>query len=265
MTLRLSNAPNARDLGGHLATDGRRVRRNVLFRSDSLHRLSEADLAVVAGLRLACVIDLRSTDEVARSGADKLPSPGPRLVELPIADLDLFAVITDALSRGGDGTELDFLGEQAPGGGAPAMMTQLYRRFVSGDALRAAFAQAVRLVAAAENLPLLFHCTVGKDRTGWLAAVVLSALNVPRDVIMADYVRTNEFSHEFVDLVVSLLEGRVSDPRVVVPLLEARPAYLEAAFAEAELCYGGMDGYLREGLGVDDDLLAALRANLLEP
>lgn len=159
MTLRLSNAPNARDLGGHLTTDGRRVRRNVLFRSDSLHRLSEADLAVVAGLRLACVIDLRSTDEVARSGADKLPSPGPRLVELPIADLDLFAVITDALSRGGDGTELDFLGEQAPGGGAPAMMTQLYRRFVSGDALRAAFAQAVRLVAAAENLPLLFHCT----------------------------------------------------------------------------------------------------------
>lgn len=95
--------------------------------------------------------------------------------------------------------------------------------------------------------------------------MVLSALNVPRDVIMADYVRTNEFSHEFVDLVVSLLEGRVSDPRVVVPLLEARPAYLEAAFAEAELCYGGMDGYLREGLGVDDDLLAALRANLLEP
>ena len=265
MTLRLSNAPNARDLGGHLTGDGRRVRRNLLFRSDSLHRLSEADLEVVASLKLACVIDFRSPEEVARSGADKLPTPGPRLVELPIVDLDLFGVIMDAMSRGGDGTELDFLREDAPDGGAPAMMAELYRRFVSGEAIRAAFARALRLVAAAENLPLLFHCTVGKDRTGWLAAVVLSALNVPRDVIMADYVRTNEFSHEFVDLVVSLLEGRVSDPRVVVPLLEARPAYLEAAFAEAELCYGGMDGYLREGLGVDDDLLAALRANLLEP
>jgi protein-tyrosine phosphatase len=82
---------------------------------------------------------------------------------------------------------------------------------------------------------------------------------------MADYVRTNEFSREFVDLVVSLLDGRVSDPQVVVPMLEARPAYLEAAFAEADRRYGGMAGYLRDGLGVDDELLASLRANLLEP
>ncbi|MBX6750796.1 MAG: tyrosine-protein phosphatase [Micromonosporaceae bacterium] len=265
MTLRLSNAPNARDLGGHLTGDGRRVRRHVLFRADALHRLSEADLEVVARLKLACVIDFRSPAEVARSGADRLPVPGPRLVELPIVDLDLFGVITDALSRGGDGTELDFLREDAPGGGAPAMMAKLYRRFVSDETMRAAFAQALRLVATAENLPLLFHCTVGKDRTGWLAAVVLTVLDVPRDVIVADYVHTNECSREFVDLVVSLLDGRVSDPQVVVPTLEARPAYLEAAFAEADRVFGGMDGYVREGLGADDELLESLRANLLEP
>jgi protein-tyrosine phosphatase len=262
MTLRLSHAPNTRDLGGHLTGDGRRVRRNLLFRADSLHQLSETDLETVARLKLACVIDLRSPTEIARSGADKLPVPGPRLVELPIVDLDLFAVLVDALSRGGD---LEFLREEAPDGGAPAMMAELYRRFVNGEALRSAFAQAVRLVAAPENLPLLFHCTVGKDRTGWLAAVILSALDVSRDVIMADYLRTNEFSRDFVDLVLSLLDGRVSDPRVVMPMLEARPAYLEAAFAEADRRYGGMAGYLREGLGVDDELLASLRANLLEP
>jgi protein-tyrosine phosphatase len=264
MTLRLSNAPNARDLGGHLTGDGRRVRRHLLFRADALHRLDEADLEVVDRLKLACVIDFRSPEEVARSGADKLPVPGPRLVELPIVDLDLFGVIMEALSRGGDGTELDFLHEQAPGGGAPAMMAELYRRFVSSETIRGTFAQALRLVATAENLPLLFHCTVGKDRTGWLAAVVLAALDVPRDVIMADYVRTNEYSREFVSVVVSLLDGRVSDPQVVVPMLQARPAYLEAAFAEADRLFGGMAGYLREGLGADDALLESLRVNLLE-
>jgi protein-tyrosine phosphatase len=266
MTLGLSNAPNARDLGGHVTRDGRRVRTGVLFRADALHRLSDADLEVAAGLKLACVIDFRSPDEVALAGADRLPDPAPRRVELPIVDLDLFALMNNALTGGpSDGTALDFLREDAPDGGAPALMANLYRRFVSGDGPRAAFARALRLVASPTELPLLFHCTVGKDRTGWLAAVVLTALGVERDAILADYLRTNERSGEFVDFVVAILDGRVTDPRVVVPLMEARSAYLEAGFTEADRVYGGMDGYLRAGLGADDDLLASLRTHLLEP
>jgi protein-tyrosine phosphatase len=269
VTLGLSNATNARDLGGHDTRHGRRVRTGVLFRADSLHRLSDADLDVVAGLTLACVIDFRSRAEVAGMGADRLPTPAPRLVELPILDpdhdLDLFRVMGDALRGGADGTELDFLREEAPGGGGPGLMAELYRRFVSGEVPRASFASALRLVASAEHMPLLFHCTVGKDRTGWLAAVVLTALDVPRDAIVADYLRTNELSRGTVDFVVALLDGKVPDPRVIVPMLEARSSYLEAAFAEADRVYGGMAGYLRDGLGADEELLNSLRANLLEP
>lgn len=269
VTLGLTNATNARDLGGHTTRDGRLVRSGILFRADSLHRLSDADLEVLASLKLACVIDFRSPDEVARAGADRLPTPAPRLVQLPILDaahdLDLISVMGDVLRDGSGGTGLDFLRPEAAGGGAPGLMVELYRRFVRGDEARAAFGRALRLVAASEHLPLLFHCTVGKDRTGWLAAVVLTALDVDRDAIVADYLRTNELSRATVDFVVSLLDGKVSDPTVIVPMLEARPAYLAAAFAEADRLYGGMDGYLREGLGVDDDVLDALRANFLEP
>jgi protein-tyrosine phosphatase len=268
MSLGLSNATNARDLGGHVSRDGRRVRSGVLFRADSLHRLSDADLEVVAGLKLACVIDFRSRAEVAQIGADKLPTPAPRLVELPIFDpdhdVDLFTIMSDALRGDADGTALDFLRVEATGGGAPGMMAEIYRRFVSGEAARTAFARALRLVASSEHLPLLFHCTVGKDRTGWLAAVVLTALDVDRDAIIADYLRTNEVSRGTVDFIVSLLDGRVPDPRVIVPMLDARTAYLEAAFTEADRRYGGMPGYLRDGLGVDEALLDSLRANLLE-
>jgi protein-tyrosine phosphatase len=269
MTLGLSNATNARDLGGHETRDGRRLRSGVLFRADSLHRLDDADLEVVAGMKLACVTDLRSRDEVARMGADRLPTPAPRLVELPILDpyhdLDLFRVMSDALRGGADGTELDFLREQAPGGGAAGLMVEIYRHFVSGEAARSAFAVALRLVASSETLPLLFHCSLGKDRTGWLAAVVLTALDVPREAVIADYLRTNDVSRGSIEFVVAMLDGKVPDPQVIVPLLEARSSYLEAAFAEAEQGFGGMDGYLREGLGADDELLSSLRANLLEP
>ena len=64
--------------------------------------------------------------------------------------------------------------------------------------------------------------------------------------------------------VLSLLDGRVTDPSVIVPLMEAREAYLRAAFAEAQRLFGGLDGYLRDGLGADDALLESLRANLLD-
>jgi protein-tyrosine phosphatase len=267
-SLGLTNAPNARDLGGHVTRDGRRLRDGVLFRADSLHRLTDRDLDILASRKLACVIDFRNIEEAQRVGPDRLPTPAPRYVSLPILDpdhdVDLFALISDVLRGHADGTELDFLSEEAVGGGAVGLMTGLYRRFVSSRMARLSFAQALRLVATAEELPLLFHCAAGKDRTGWLAAVVLSVLDVDQDAILADYLRTNDHNESTVQFVVSLLDGKVNDPQVIVPMLEARPAYLAAAFDEAERIYGGLAGYLREGLGVTDELRSALRANLLE-
>lgn len=267
-SLGLQNAPNARDLGGLTTVDGRHLRSGLLLRADSLHRLTDVDLEVLAGLKLACVIDFRNLEEAARVGLDRLPTPAPRHVPLPILDpdhdVDLFELISDVLRGDADGTELDFLRDEAAGGGAAGLMLGLYRRFVSSTLARASLAQALRLVATPDALPLLFHCTAGKDRTGWLAAVILSALRVDRGTIVADYLRTNDHSQATVEFVVSLLVGKVNDPRVIVPMLQAREEYLAAAFAEADQRYGGMDGYLREGLGADDALLAALRANLLD-
>ncbi len=268
ITLGLANATNARDLGGQVTRDGRRVRAGILFRANSLHNLSEADLLVLADLRLACVIDLRELAEARTLGADRLPVPAPRLVELPVLDAsentDLFGLMRRAMRDGAEPDALDFLRPDAPGGGAPAIMAETYRRFVSGPAGRTGFARALRLIADAQTLPLMFHCTAGKDRTGWLAATVLSALEVERDAIMADYLRTNELTSDAIAAIRALLDGKVSDPTVIVPMLDARAIYLEAGFAEAEMLYGGMEGYLREGLGADDALLDSLRANLLE-
>ena len=143
-------------------------------------------------------------------------------------------------------------------------MVALYRWFVASPLARDSFARVLRLVATAESLPLLFHCTAGKDRTGWLAAVLLHALGVDRDPIRADYLRTNELNAAGNAYLLSQVGSHLADPTMLAPLLEARAEYLGAGFAQADESYGGLDGYLRDGLGLDEPVLAALRENLLE-
>jgi protein-tyrosine phosphatase len=266
ISLGLAKATNARDLGGYTTVDGQQVKRGLLFRSNTLHRLSDADVAVLAGLRLACVIDFRHPHEKELVGPDRLPSPQPgRLVELPIFEPghDVFTTLAAVFGGPGASELMARLRDDHASGGSAATMVQLYRWFITSPLARETFAEALRLVATPETLPLLFHCTAGKDRTGWLSAIILSALGVDRPTIMADYLRTNELNADGNAYVLTLLANRVDDPSVLVPLLEARREYLEAAFAQAEESYGGMDGYLRDGLALSDEARQALRAALL--
>jgi protein-tyrosine phosphatase len=312
VSLGLEKARNARDLGGYLGADGRRVRRGVLFRADSLHRLSEADLAALGRLRLSCVIDFRSREEIEQVGPDRLPDPVPsRLVSLPLNDPEhqVFASVGVVLGRantarasggsggsdasgasGGSGasgvsdaswasgmSDVDGAAGAAGFGGAvlslpigpgedpEETMRGINRWFVASPLARQTCAAALRMVADPEALPLLFHCTAGKDRTGWLSAVILSALGVSRADVLADYARTNELNAASNEFLLTVLAKRIDHPEAAIPLLEARPEYLEAGLDEADQRFGGMDGYLREGLGLDDTILSALRANLLEP
>ena len=115
------------------------------------------------------------------------------------------------------------------------------------------------------NLPLLFHCSVGKDRTGWLAVVLLTALGVERAAIHDDYLRTNADTEGPRQVLIDLLAQQLpaAGLTAVQPMLEARPEYLDEAYAEVDRVYGSFDGYLRHGLGLDDRVFASLRTHLL--
>src|SRR5437588_10808562 len=113
-------------------------------------------------------------------------------------------------------------------------MTAIYRWLVADPRARAGLAAALRAIAEADGVPLLYHCSAGKDRTGWLSAVLLSVLGVDRETILADYLATNEYSRATNRAILDAMRarGRQAYPELMMPLFEARREYLAAACAE---------------------------------
>jgi protein-tyrosine phosphatase len=256
----LAGAPNARDLGGLATAEGRRIRPGRLFRAPALGRLTDGDVTVLGGVGLVEIIDLRFGSEIVDSPPDRLP-PGPHVAHIPIHDPEypVFGFVTDVLT-GVDAPEARQLREA----GTATAMVAVYRAFVSSAAVRAGFARAAARVLACAGRPVLYHCSVGKDRTGWLSAILLSALGVDRAVIERDYLRTNGDMAPITEKLVASAARRGIEPELVRPVLAADASYLTAAYDEAALRYGDLGGYLRDGLGLSVGDLAAFREAVLE-
>ena len=255
--LGLAGLPNARDLGGYPVAEGRAVRCGLLLRAEALTNATPEDVAALTALGVGLVIDLRGEAEVRTFGAG--PWPGERR-HLPTADVTQ-AVFAEMM---GAGPETAPLGEPE----VVKVMVEMYRQFVADAASRAAFAAALALIAerTAQGVPVLFHCTAGKDRTGWLAAVLLSALGADRETVFEDYLLTNGRSSQgrgaaFRAKLLVTLRGLVGERQPIEPLIEVRAEYLRAAFDEVTARYGTMERFLAEGLGAD---VPALRAHLLD-
>ncbi|HZE37278.1 MAG TPA: tyrosine-protein phosphatase [Stackebrandtia sp.] len=255
--IRLDGSPNLRDLGGHLADDGRKVAYGQLFRSGELSRLSDADLDVVGALKLRTVLDFRIPAEQLAAGVDRLPE-GLTPVALPVGGGSLERYY--ALARSPDPATLHrTLGD----GQARRGMLDIYRCFVAGTAERAQFATALRTIAAAPRLPLLFHCTAGKDRTGWMSAIVLRLLGVPREDILADYMLSNEYFGPVARKQLAALSSADIDAELFAPLVVQHADYLAAAFDEADARFGDFASFVHKGLDVDAATVANLRDTLL--
>lgn len=258
----LQGAPNARELGGLRTADGRRVRAGTLIRTPALGRLTDDDVASLGKLGVACVVDLRDSSEIDVAPPDRLAGD-PRVVHLPVHDPrhPVFTYVS-AVLLGHDLGAYDGLAAE----GTPGAVAAIYRWFVTDDRARDRFASAVRLATRQENLPLLFHCSAGKDRTGWLTVILLTALGVDRAAIHADYLRTNELTDSLQEVILQAMSARRPglDVEAVRPVLQVRDEYLDAAYAEVDRVYGSFEGYLRDGLGVTDEVRETLRDNLLE-
>ena len=254
-SLHLASAPNFRDAGGYRTTDGKWVRMGLLFRSDQLDRLTPVDLDTLHAIGVKLVCDLR-TDAERKQGMDRLPEGAQAMIADVAGEGSASSDLTKLLSQGGNAQQV--LGN----GRGMQFMIDANRQFVESTSARQAYKALFERLADPQMLPATFHCTSGKDRTGWATAIFLSIMGVPREAIMQDYLLSNSYLAAKNQKMLAALKGHI-DPALLEPLLGVRPEYLQAGFDAVDKEYGSMDRYVREGLGLSDATIQALRAEFL--
>jgi protein-tyrosine phosphatase len=243
-----------RELGGIPVANGF-VKPGAIYRSASLSQLDDADEAAFAQLEITTVFDLRTAAE--RDGArDRLPE-GTRTIWLDVvadAPDNVAASIPTLLA---DPAAL----EQLLGGGrADGYLADANRKFVSLPSALAAYRQFyLDLIDENRTGAALFHCTTGKDRTGWAAASFLLLLGASEDDVRADYLETNADLAPALRPMLDGLKAKGVDTDLLQPILGVRDSYLDAALDEVGSQYGTIENYARAGLGLTDEQLSTLR------
>jgi protein-tyrosine phosphatase len=252
-TIDLEGSYNFRDIGGYLGADGRAVRWRRVFRADNPGSLTAADLREISALGIRTVCDLRRPNE-----QDIAPS---RLVGTDGVEVHVHSI-------GGDAAQRYALTARMLAGEIRSFtvdeVVDVYLRLLRD--FPESFSAAVALAAEVDRLPLLVHCTAGKDRTGLVIAAILEMLGVSDADIAHDYLLSERGHHE----------GRVRDllPQLtavgiryedVAPFLGADPAVMRGTLQGVREEWGGFAGYLQAVAGFERRFGDRLRAALLEP
>ncbi len=249
---------NFRDFGGYKTKDGKTIKKGLLYRSGGLHKATDADLDQLASLGIKTICDLRSEQERLME-PDRIPDGEPvtffNIPMRPIVDYHsrslkrLFSLMFGAERR------MDYIAESY----------KAYRDYATGylPQLKALF----KRISNPENLPVLIHCSAGKDRTGVVSSLIQQMLGVTPDVAMDDYLITNQNMDEYnADVMRQLSKlAYFGVPwKMYVPLFDARRDYLNAAFTQVKEEFGAFDNWMRQGLKFFEKDHAALVDVLLQ-
>ncbi len=256
--LPLQGGSNFRDLGGYRTEDGKTVRKGLLFRSGVMTGLTETDRDYLAGFGIDSVVDLRSRDEIELYPNHWAQQAGINFLAHDYGFAEMMAAATSAAGGG----QLDIKSFY------PNMLQSLKPQ------LALYFEQAL-----AGNAPLVVNCSAGQDRTGMASALMLSALGVPREHVVQDYVLSTEYRRPLIERGNVNLEERAKDNAFAAimqryagaestkasPLItdEGIP-YLYYVFQKIDADYGSVEGYLEQELGIGSLEIARLRAQYLE-
>ena len=254
--IRLAGAPNFRDVIGYQGADGRKLSAGKIFRSDSLARLTTQDLELLDGLGIGTLIDLRSPRE-----REAFPNLWPAKPEIEILHLD----ISNDL-RASESTLNRILAADLSASGAREVMRETYRR-MPGAFVGRLDQVFTRLLA---GNPLLVHCTAGKDRTGFVTAMIMCALDIERDAIYEEYMLTTKqcdvrrIAQGSAKAIAAAMGRPDIDFDFVVVLSDVEPGYLDLSFSTIDEEFGSIDNYLKVAGGLDANKRTQLQRLLLE-
>lgn len=238
-------AHNFRDLGGYPSSLGGTTRWGVLYRAGSLAAMTASDVAEFDRLGIHTVFDLRRADE-----REVAPDPMPNVHVCLMSRVIDNQAMPERTSLVDHDHGIEFLG-------------RLYTGLL--DHASDELGLLLRAIAATDALPAVFHCTAGKDRTGIVAALVLTWVGVDRETVLDDFEATDRYVHrEHHEEMFQRMLDHGMGPEAAAGMLTAPRASMASALAELDGIHGGIDTYLRERAGLDTATLQRLRDLLLD-
>ena len=235
--LPMAGGYNFRDLGGFQGADGKHVAWGKFFRTDGLSDLTDGDLAYLASIPVVTFADFR-TDEESLRYPDRIPPTAKTVLHLPIAP--------GYLNPAGPRNLEDY-------GSPDEFMLHMYRDLALDKGITATYKKFFAAVQNEKDIPLIFHCSAGKDRTGIAAALILTTLGVDRETILEDY----EISNVYLGNKYAAL---VKEKPYLQGLFTVKKAFLNEALTLIEAEYGSVPAYLEKALDVD---IAGMRRRFL--
>lgn len=256
---------NTRDLGGIETADGKKIKPCRLIRSGELFNLSDNDKQTLTDrYSLKKVIDFRT-------GAERSEKPDPILdnvqyIWAPIMSEEAMGITHDEESERDVIAELfSYLQENQLT--LVDYMTGIYKILLSTQQAQREYGRFFRELLSNESGSVLWHCSAGKDRVGVGTALLLTALGVPRDVIIKDYLMTNTFTNSEYENAVKFLKSQNADEAVINGIegvFKVRESYIMASLNYMEANYGSVNEYINKALGITKDEIAALQNMYLE-
>ena len=261
---------NARDLGGYIMQDGRRLRDGMLIRSAHLADASDEDLQYLSSIPISKVIDFRK--DIEMNGKTDRMVPGAEYIRLEIdASGKIVSQATEDEKRLFTGNKQfdvkKFMVMAAFNPMAQRIAQQMYPNLTNDPECRKQFKQFFRLILDTANGAILYHCTQGKDRTGFASALILAALGADKDTIVADFDATNRVYEEDVRQCcqnVLLMGGKENEIATVKSFLGANTDNFIKALESIDREFGSMEAYLKGPIGLTDQDILTLRERYLE-
>lgn len=254
-SLSIASVPNLRDAGGYPTTDGGMVRHGLVYRSNQLGPIGAPDMARIAALNLKNAFDLRTAAE-RKAAPDKIPAGVSSVWLNVLADASASAPAGLGVLMHDPKSANAALG----GGRIEHMFEEGYREFVSLGSARTSYRKLFVSLSDPDQLPSLYHCTTGKDRTGWASAALLTLLGVPRETVMADFLKSNAYVLPLYVSEIDAFAAAGGDRSIAEAVFGVKRQYLDAAFDEMAKRFGRIEDYFDKGLGIDGQGQAALRA-----
>ena len=261
--LGIRSLPNLRDVGGYKTAEGLVVKKRVTYRSNAFNPMTSDALVKIEPLKLKEDYDLRTTAEIAVE-PDIVPS-SVRYIHLDVlADEAGLAMPPNEIARIFQDPKVanEKLGGVA---GVDAMFMKIYQGLIVLPSANKSYRSLFLALSTSATSPNVFHCTNGKDRTGWAAASLLTLLGVPKDKVYEDYLKSNDYLLPFHQKAIDEFVAKGGDAAIPIAIFGVKHSYLDAAFNEMHRRYGTIERYFSEGLNINTAQQKKLREIYLTP